>query len=257
MRSSWPPASSWRGHASLPLICLGALVAFAVLGIRLEEQRKASGFCRGSARYAAAALVGIVVIPYAAVGMTTLLGVEPRRWPAPVRWPASGTAGGGDSAPDAEQVAAGEPGSIEHEAPGSHSTGSDSTSRDATSSDSRGTSSTSRDPHATALPAQGFADAAAANAPSRGWLPADPTGLSIDELCRAWRVSYLVLQNARAPEAAEQAVQLRCRDLDELSRRHPEGFRRWLDDGARAAGDPSRYVRGEPPRRCRDTDGQA
>jgi hypothetical protein len=48
---------------------------------------------------------------------------------------------------------------------------------------------------ATALPRWGSSDAAAANTRSGGLLPADPTGLSIDELCRVWRVSYLVLQN--------------------------------------------------------------
>jgi hypothetical protein len=31
-------------------------------------------------------------------------------------------------------------------------------------------------------------------------------------------------------------------DLDELAHRHPEGFRRWLDDGARATCDPFRNV---------------
>jgi hypothetical protein len=30
--------------------------------------------------------------------------------------------------------------------------------------------------------------------------------------------------------------------LDEMARRDPEGFHRWLDSGARAAGDPSRYL---------------
>jgi len=35
--------------------------------------------------------------------------------------------------------------------------------------------------------------------------------------------------------------------LDELERRDPAGFRRWINDGARAAGDPARYITRECP----------
>lgn len=72
--------------------------------------------------------------------------------------------------------------------------------------------------------------------------PADPVALSTAELCHAWRVSYLLLNGTRSPEQLEDAAELRRRYLDELADRDPEGFRRWLDDGARAAGDPSHYV---------------
>lgn len=89
----------------------------------------------------------------------------------------------------------------------------------------------------------------------RPLLPTDPTTMGLDELCRAWRVSYLLLQKARGPDELEQAARLRRQYLDELARRHPEGFRRWLDDGARASGDPSRYIRPQhpcPPERDED-----
>lgn len=78
---------------------------------------------------------------------------------------------------------------------------------------------------------------------ARRLLPSDPAILSIEDLCRAWRLSFLLLQRARGLDELEHAVRLRRNYLDELARRHPEGFRRWLDDGARASGDPSSYLR--------------
>jgi hypothetical protein len=90
---------------------------------------------------------------------------------------------------------------------------------------------------------------------ARPLLPDDPTTLGLDELCRAWRLSYLLLENAHGPGELEHAARLRRQYLDELVRRHPEGFRRWIDDGARAAGDPSRYLR--PSGRLDHDEGQA
>jgi hypothetical protein len=86
-------------------------------------------------------------------------------------------------------------------------------------------------------------------------LPNDPTTLDLDDLCRAWRLSYLLVENAHGPGELEHAARLRRRYLDELARRHPAGFRRWIDDGARAAGDPSRYLR--PSGRLDHDEGQA
>jgi hypothetical protein len=74
-------------------------------------------------------------------------------------------------------------------------------------------------------------------------LPTEPAALSVDDLCRAWRVSYLRLQDARGPGELEHVVRLRRDYLDELARRHPKGFRRWLDHAAHAGGDPFSYVR--------------
>ncbi|MDT7710054.1 MAG: hypothetical protein QOG20_5661 [Pseudonocardiales bacterium] len=67
-------------------------------------------------------------------------------------------------------------------------------------------------------------------------------GLSIPELCQQWRRSYLALGRARDLAGRAQVVSFRAGYLDELERRDPVGFRRWLRDGARAASDPSRFV---------------
>jgi len=69
-----------------------------------------------------------------------------------------------------------------------------------------------------------------------------PAWLTTDQLCLAWRSSFTALQ--RASNAAEQARLAECRRgfLDELERRDPAGFARWLADGARAASNPGRYV---------------
>lgn len=74
-------------------------------------------------------------------------------------------------------------------------------------------------------------------------LPADADGATTSDLCRAWRVSYLVLQNVRDPQEWAELAATRRRYLDELDRRDPDGFRRWLEEGARAASDPARYIR--------------
>lgn len=66
--------------------------------------------------------------------------------------------------------------------------------------------------------------------------------LPTEALCRAWRRSYSRLQQATALPVREQLVLERERMLDELQRRDQEGFARWLDSGARAGGDPSRYL---------------
>jgi hypothetical protein len=67
------------------------------------------------------------------------------------------------------------------------------------------------------------------------------SSLTDEELCRGWRHSFLLLATADGA-TRRRVVQLRRRYLDELERRNPAGFARWLDSGARAAGDPSRYL---------------
>ncbi len=73
-------------------------------------------------------------------------------------------------------------------------------------------------------------------------LPDDAATSTTSQLCRAWRVSYLVLENTHDPVRLAEVAALRRAYLDELDRRDPDGFRRWLEDGARAAGDPARYI---------------
>lgn len=67
-------------------------------------------------------------------------------------------------------------------------------------------------------------------------------GMSDDELCLAWRRSYFELQRADDEDARYGVVVRRQQYLDELERRNREGFVRWLASGARAGGDPLRYL---------------
>ena len=66
--------------------------------------------------------------------------------------------------------------------------------------------------------------------------------LSTPELCLAWRRSYLALGELPTGPARGELVTLRQSMLDEIERRDPAGFHRWLEAGARAGGDPSRYM---------------
>lgn len=96
-------------------------------------------------------------------------------------------------------------------------------------------------PQATSSPAE----------PAPSCLPA-VDGLTVPELCFAWRISFTALQRiqrSRDMTSQAQLVAVRQRYLDELERRDPSGFQRWLYAGARPASDPSRYVRTptEPP----------
>ncbi|TQM01832.1 hypothetical protein [Pseudonocardia kunmingensis] len=207
--------------AILPLLIgLAVLVGLAALCLREEDPRSAtSRFGGRPLRQAAAAAGGAVVAVYVVVGMTTLLGgavtmlaVATALAALGYRRVRRGTARdtGHDPHPGADAAETGDPMTC------------------GPSGDGLG-----RSP----------ADAAGTEAGAGRLLPADPAALSTTELCRAWRLSYLLLQKARAPEALADAAELRRRYLDEMARRHPAGFRRWLEDGARAAGDPSRYVR--------------
>ena len=73
-----------------------------------------------------------------------------------------------------------------------------------------------------------------------------PTGLardlSTDDLCLVWRCSYVQLQRAADEPARQQIIRARQEYLDELERRDHAGFARWLASGARAGGDPRRYL---------------
>ncbi len=69
-----------------------------------------------------------------------------------------------------------------------------------------------------------------------------PRALDDAQLCWAWRISYVTLQRSTTPMQRLRVVQQRQHYLDELERRNPAGVAAWLASGARAAGDPSRYV---------------
>ncbi|HEY2060301.1 MAG TPA: hypothetical protein VGH57_18175 [Amycolatopsis sp.] len=66
--------------------------------------------------------------------------------------------------------------------------------------------------------------------------------LATDELCVAWRRSYLELLRAVDEPTRQRVVVQRQEYLDELERRDSLGFARWLDSGARAGSDPRRFL---------------
>lgn len=91
--------------------------------------------------------------------------------------------------------------------------------------------------------------------PARSAPPPEPAPqllvheLTDAELCRAWRASYVALDRLlKTPNTVQQArwIARRQQYLDELEHRNPHGFHRWLQSGARPAGDPSRYLRPDP-----------
>ena len=73
-----------------------------------------------------------------------------------------------------------------------------------------------------------------------------PAGLSVAELGRAWVRSSAALAGTRDPGVRERLVARRQQALDELERRDPEGFARWLADGATIDSDPAGWVT-QPP----------
>jgi hypothetical protein len=95
-------------------------------------------------------------------------------------------------------------------------------------------------------PAEKVAAPVVAEAPE---LPVDlrecvdhPDEFSTDVLCAAWRKSYALLLRTSDKSARDKIVDLRRRLLDELEGRDREGFTRWMESGARAGSDPSRYL---------------
>ena len=74
-----------------------------------------------------------------------------------------------------------------------------------------------------------------------------PDMLTTEELCVAWRASYPALQRAQTAADRIGLVQVRAGYLDALQQRDPGSFARWLDSGARAAGDPGRYLASPRP----------
>jgi hypothetical protein len=76
--------------------------------------------------------------------------------------------------------------------------------------------------------------------------PVPAAALSTADLCLAWRRSYLAMSGMPAGTALGDLVTQRQSMLDELERRDPAGFHRWLDAGARAGGDPGRYLAAGP-----------
>lgn len=202
--------------AFLPLlIALGVLAALGVLCFRDEEPRlDSTGFGCTREKHAMIVAVVVVVGGYAAIGMIALLG------------------GGGATLVAVAALAVFGLRAL-HRRSARHGLPAAGTGDPPENTAAR--------PVTTLAGPRGMG--------ARQLLPPDPADLSIDDLCRAWRVSFLLLQKARGADELEHAAELRRKYLDELARRHPEGFRRWLADGA--PGDPSSYVRhrSTPPER--------
>lgn len=79
--------------------------------------------------------------------------------------------------------------------------------------------------------------------PTRPAVPSIMPGTaSIQELCAAWCRSYWLLHDLPPGLGRCQVVNIRECLLDELERRDPAGFQRWLQTGARAGSDPRRYL---------------
>jgi len=68
------------------------------------------------------------------------------------------------------------------------------------------------------------------------------TGLTDEELCLAWRSSFTTLNRATAAAELAQIAAARRDYLDELERRYPTAFSRWISAGARAASNPAKYL---------------
>lgn len=74
------------------------------------------------------------------------------------------------------------------------------------------------------------------------------TSLSTVALGREWLRTTAALAGRVDPATRRSIVERREATLDELERRDPDGFSRWLSDGPLPGSDPAAYVRGGPVR---------
>jgi hypothetical protein len=68
--------------------------------------------------------------------------------------------------------------------------------------------------------------------------------LSNAQLAREWRTSYTALVAARDPRSLELICALRRHQLDEIERRAPGGFHRWIESGSWVRGDSAPFLGG-------------
>ena len=97
----------------------------------------------------------------------------------------------------------------------------------------------SASPRGRVLPLQ---DAPSRPAAPMPWSVPIPGNLSTPQLCLAWQHTYFALLELPPGAPSDEIVRVRQRLLDEIERRDPEGFGRWLDTGARAGSNPGRYL---------------
>ena len=70
--------------------------------------------------------------------------------------------------------------------------------------------------------------------------------LPVPALGQEWLRTSAALARTHDPSARQELVRRRQEALDELERRDPAGFARWLDGGATVDSDPAEYVSGDP-----------
>ena len=81
----------------------------------------------------------------------------------------------------------------------------------------------------------------------RPFRPVPPVGvLSTEALGREWVHTTAALAGRLAPAERQSLVARRQEALDELERRDPAGFARWLAAGPLPGSDPAGYVQGDP-----------
>lgn len=78
------------------------------------------------------------------------------------------------------------------------------------------------------------------------WLLRPVSGLSTAALGDEWVHTTAALSGPLAPSVRRAIVERREEALDELERRDPVGFARWMAAGPEPASDPAQFVRGGP-----------
>lgn len=71
-------------------------------------------------------------------------------------------------------------------------------------------------------------------------------GLDLDDLCRMWRRTSVLLRQKLDPRRLAEVLEARQHALDELLRRDPAGTRAWLDASGSRADDPRPFLTEEP-----------
>jgi hypothetical protein len=77
-------------------------------------------------------------------------------------------------------------------------------------------------------------------------VPGDVRSLSVPELGREWVRTSALLREVSDPATRQGLVRRRQEALDELERRDPVGFARWLASGATVDDDPTAFVADRP-----------
>jgi hypothetical protein len=96
------------------------------------------------------------------------------------------------------------------------------------------------------VPPPDDAEASRFDTPARAQSLPPVAGLPTRELGLEWMRTTQALAGRLDPWARASLVQRRQETLDELERRDPDGFMRWLAFGPAADSDPADYVRGAP-----------